>query len=63
MVAMLEALLDEAAGDENYPAMGLVDIVGDLIEDFEAEPPSEAASCVGAAKPYPPTDYSADEAR
>jgi len=37
MVAMLEALLDEAAGDESHPAMGLVDIVGDLIEDFEAE--------------------------
>lgn len=37
MVAMLEALLDEANGDENHPAMGLVDIVGDLIEDFETE--------------------------
>ncbi|MFZ2736844.1 MAG: helix-turn-helix domain-containing protein [Burkholderiaceae bacterium] len=37
MVAMLEALLDEATGDESHPAMGLVDIVGDLIEDFEAE--------------------------
>jgi len=37
MVAMLEALLDEATGDENHPAMGLVDIVGDLIEDFESE--------------------------
>lgn len=37
MVAMLEALLDEAAGDENHPAMGLIDIVGDLIEDFETE--------------------------
>jgi len=32
-----EALLDEATGDENHPAMGLVDIVGDLIEDFEAK--------------------------
>ncbi len=37
MVAILEALLDEASGDESHPAMGLVDIVGDLIEDFEAE--------------------------
>ncbi len=37
MVKMLEALLDEAAGDENHPAMGLVDIVGDLIEDYETE--------------------------
>ena len=37
MVGMLEALLDEVAGDENHPAMGLVDIIGDLIEDFETE--------------------------
>lgn len=36
MTAMLEALLDETTGDENHPAMGLVDIVGDLIEDFES---------------------------
>jgi HTH-type transcriptional regulator/antitoxin HigA len=36
MVAMLEALLDETSGDESHPAMGLVDIVGDLIEDYEA---------------------------
>ena len=36
MVAMLEALLDEADGNEQHPAMGLVDIVGDLIEDYEA---------------------------
>ncbi|MDO8788380.1 MAG: helix-turn-helix domain-containing protein [Sulfuritalea sp.] len=37
MVATLEAVLDETAGDESHPAMGLVDIVGDLIEDYEAE--------------------------
>jgi HTH-type transcriptional regulator/antitoxin HigA len=37
MVFMLEALLDEAGGNENHPAMGLVDIVGDLIEDYETE--------------------------
>ncbi len=37
MVATLEALLDEAAGDETHPAMQLVDIVGDLIEDYETE--------------------------
>ncbi len=37
LVAMLEALLDETAGDERHPAMGLVDIVGDLIEAYEAE--------------------------
>jgi len=35
MTAMLEALLAETAGDEQHPAMGLVDIVGDLIADYE----------------------------
>ncbi len=30
-------MLAETQGDENHPAMGLVDIVGDLIEDFETE--------------------------
>jgi len=37
MSEILEALLDETGGDEDHPAMGLVDIVGDLIEDYEAE--------------------------
>ena len=37
LVATLEALLNESAGDERHPAMGLVDIVGDLIEAYEAE--------------------------
>lgn len=37
MVAMLEALLDETIGDESHAAIGLVDIVGDLIEDYEAK--------------------------
>lgn len=37
MTETLEALLDEIQGDENHPAMGLVDIVGDLIEDYETE--------------------------
>jgi len=37
MTQMLERLLDEAGGDERHPIMGLVDIVGDLIEDYEAE--------------------------
>ncbi len=36
MVAMLEALLNEAGSNEKHPAMGLIDIVGDLIEDYEA---------------------------
>ena len=36
MTALLEALLDEAQGNETHPVMGLVDIVGDLIEDYEA---------------------------
>ena len=34
---MLEALLDETQGDEDHAAMGLLDIVGDLIENYEAE--------------------------
>ena len=37
MVATLEALLDETAGDERHPAMGLVYIVGHLIENYEGE--------------------------
>ena len=37
MVAMLDVLLDEAADDESHAVMGLVDIVGDLIEDYETE--------------------------
>ena len=37
MVGTLEALLDEAGGNETHPAMGLADIVGDLIEHYEAE--------------------------
>ena len=37
MTEMLVALLDEIEGDELHPAMGLVDIVGDLIEDYECE--------------------------
>ena len=37
MVTTLEALLEEAAGDERHPAMGLVDIVGDLIADYESQ--------------------------
>jgi len=36
MVALLEALLNEAGSNEKHPAMGLVDIVGDLIKDFES---------------------------
>jgi HTH-type transcriptional regulator/antitoxin HigA len=34
---LFETLLDEAQGEEKHPAMGLVDIVGDLIEDYEAK--------------------------
>lgn len=37
MVTTLEALLDDAAGDERHPAMGLVDIVGDLIADYDSQ--------------------------
>ena len=37
MAAMLEALIEEAGTNENHPAMELVDIVGDLLQDYEAE--------------------------
>jgi len=37
MVDTLSALLDVTGGDENHAAIGLVDIVGDMIEDYEAE--------------------------
>ena len=37
MVNTLESLLDEVAGDERNPAMALVDIVGDLIADYETQ--------------------------
>jgi len=36
MTKTLEALLDETQGNEKHPAMGLVDIIGDLIENYEA---------------------------
>ena len=34
---VLEALLDEIGAGEDHPAMGLVDIVGELIADYEAQ--------------------------
>lgn len=37
MSQTLEALLKETAGDEGHPLMELVDVVGDLIEDYEAQ--------------------------
>lgn len=37
MTAMLEVLLDETGGNEDHPAMGLVDVVGNLVADYEAE--------------------------
>lgn len=35
MVETLESLLEQTSDDENHPLMGLVDIVGDLIADYE----------------------------
>jgi len=35
MTKILEAVLDETQGNEKHPAMGLVDIIGDLIENYE----------------------------
>ena len=40
MTATLEALLLEAGTNEKHPAMGLIDVVGDLIADYEAQHPS-----------------------
>ena len=37
MVTLLEALLNEVSPDEDHPLMGLVDIVGDLVADYEAQ--------------------------
>ncbi len=37
MTQVLDGLLVEAGGDERHPIMGLVDIVGNLIEDYETE--------------------------
>ncbi|HAS50271.1 MAG TPA: transcriptional regulator [Gammaproteobacteria bacterium] len=37
MVALLDALLATVDGQEQHPIMGLIDIVGDLVEDYEAE--------------------------
>ena len=49
MVSLLETLLDAAKGDESHPAMGLADIVGDLLESHESGlEPVPAASGVQA---------------
>ena len=37
MTKILECLLDEAGAEESHPVMGLIDIVADLIDDYEAE--------------------------
>lgn len=37
MSTLLANLLDETQGDEGHPAMGLVDIVGDLVDRYERE--------------------------
>jgi HTH-type transcriptional regulator/antitoxin HigA len=37
MMDTLNALLDVTGDDENHPVMGLVDIVGDLVDDYESE--------------------------
>ena len=37
MTKILECLLHEAGADESHPIMGLIDIVADLIDDYEAE--------------------------
>jgi HTH-type transcriptional regulator/antitoxin HigA len=37
MTKILESLLDEAGADESHPIMGIVDIIADLINDYESE--------------------------
>jgi len=37
MGTLLEALLNEVSSNEGHPLMGLVDIVGDLVADYEAQ--------------------------
>jgi HTH-type transcriptional regulator/antitoxin HigA len=37
MTKILESLLDEVGSDESHPIMGLIDIVGDLIDDYEQQ--------------------------
>ena len=35
MTKILESLLDEVGSDESHPIMGLIDIMGDLVEDYD----------------------------
>jgi len=37
MTKILESLLEEAGAEESHPVMGLIDIVADLIDDYETE--------------------------
>lgn len=34
MTKILESLLDEVGSEESHPIMGLIDIVGDLVDDY-----------------------------
>jgi HTH-type transcriptional regulator/antitoxin HigA len=40
MASLLNALLEDAKGDEAHPSMALIDIIGDLIADYEATLPA-----------------------
>jgi len=37
MTKILESLLHEVGSDESHPIMGLIDIVGDLVDDYEQQ--------------------------
>jgi HTH-type transcriptional regulator/antitoxin HigA len=51
MTQILEALLEQTGSNEQHPLMGLVEIVGDLIEDYETENhPTPQATGVEALK-------------
>ena len=50
LVELCDYLIDQTGGDAKHPLMGLVDIVGTLIEDYEKknipEPEGDAIGCL-----------------
>ncbi len=50
LVALCDYLLDQTQGDENHPLMGLLDIVGTMIEEYERlhvpEPQGDPIGCL-----------------
>ena len=50
LVELCDYLIDQTGGDEKHPLMGLIDIVGTLIEEYEKknipEPEGDAIGCL-----------------